>query len=190
MGFRQFSIQTPETRNYLYEWAFHQNLIEENILTTRYHFVNVLLNGKLLGIYGIEEHFTGELIESHARRQGVIIRFDEENLWENGLIFLLTASDLMGDGWTSTTEKTADITSFQSGKIQLDPVLSAEAETARSLLRSYENETLSASQVFDVRLMGRFFAISDLWAACHGTTWHNLRFYFKSHHDPTGTGGL
>ena len=85
----------------------------------------------------------------------------------------------MGDGWTSTTEKTADISSFQSGKIQLDPVLSAEAETARSLLRSFENGTLPASQVFDVRLMGRFFAISDLWAACHGTNWHNLRFYYN-----------
>ncbi len=179
MGFRQFSIQTPETRNYLYEWAFHQNLIEENILTTRYHFVNVLLNGKLLGIYGIEEHFTGELIESQGRRQGVIIRFDEENLWDKWAYFFANGIRFMGDGWTSTTEKTADISSFQSGKIQLDPVLSAEAETARSLLRSYENGTLPASQVFDVRLMGRFFAISDLWAACHGTTWHNLRFYYN-----------
>ena len=117
MGFRQFSIQTPETRNYLYEWAFHQNLIEENILTTRYHFVNVLLNGKLLGIYGIEEHFTGELIESQGRRQGVIIRFDEENLWDKWAYFFANGIKFMGDGWTSTTEKTADITSFQSGKI-------------------------------------------------------------------------
>ena len=87
LGFRQFSIQTPETRNYLQEWAFHQNLIEENILTTRYHFINVLLNGKLLGIYGIEENFAGELIESQGRRQGVIIRFDEENLWDKWAYF-------------------------------------------------------------------------------------------------------
>ncbi len=179
MGFRQFSIQTPETRNYLYEWAIHQNMIEENILTTRYHFVNVLLNGKLLGIYGIEEHFTGELIESQGRRQGVIIRFDEENLWDKWAYFFANGIRFIGNGWTSTTEKTADISSFQSGKIQLDPVLSAEAETARSLLQSYENGTLPASQVFDVRLMGRFFAISDLWAACHGTNWHNMRFYYN-----------
>jgi hypothetical protein len=179
MGFRQFSIQTPETRNYLYEWAFHQNLIEENILTTRYHFVNVLLNGKLLGIYGIEEHFTGELIESQGRRQGVIIRFDEENLWDKWAYFFGNGIRFMGNGWTTTTEKTADISSFQAGKIQLDPVLSAEAETARSLLQSFESGALPASQVFDVRLMGRFFAISDLWAACHGTNWHNLRFYYN-----------
>ena len=54
LGFRQFSIQTPETRNFLYEWAMHQNLAEEDVLTTRYDFVNVMLNGELLGIYAIE----------------------------------------------------------------------------------------------------------------------------------------
>ena len=179
MGFRQFSIQTPETRNYLYEWAFHQNLMEEDILTTRYHFVNVMLNGKLLGIYGIEESFTGELIESQGRRQGVIIRFDEDNLWDKWAYFYANGTKFIGNGWSYTTEKTADISSFQTGRIENDPILSAEAATARSLLRSYETEELSASEVFDVRLMGRFFALSDLWAACHGTNWHNLRFYYN-----------
>ena len=179
MGFRQFSIQTPETRNFLYEWAFHQNLIEENVLTTRYNFTNVLLNGNLLGIYGIEENFTGELIESQGRRQGVIIRFDEDNLWDKWAYFYAHGTKFIGNGWTYTTEKTADISSFQAGKIAGSPSLTAEAETARSLLRSYETGALPASQVFDVRLMGRFFAISDLWAACHGTNWHNLRFYYN-----------
>lgn len=179
MGFRQFSIQTPETRNYLYEWAFHQNLMEEGILTTRYHFVNVMLNGKLLGIYGIEENFTGELIESQGRRQGVIIRFDEDNLWDKWAYFYANGTKFIGNGWSYTTEKTADITSFQTSRIESDPVLSAEAATARSLLRSYESGELPASEVFDVRLMGRFFALSDLWAACHGTNWHNLRFYYN-----------
>jgi len=179
LGFRQFSIQTPETRNFLYEWAFHQNLMEENILTTRYDFVNVMLNGELLGIYGIEENFTGELIESQGRRQGVIVRFDEDNLWDKWAYFYGNNVRFIGQGWSFTTEKTADISTFQTGKISEDPVLTAEAETARSLLYSYETGQLSASDVFDVQLMGRFFALSDLWAACHGTNWHNLRFYYN-----------
>ncbi|HEX2994545.1 MAG TPA: hypothetical protein VHP14_06970, partial [Anaerolineales bacterium] len=33
LSFRQFSLQTPETRNFLNEWAFHQNLLDEGILT-------------------------------------------------------------------------------------------------------------------------------------------------------------
>jgi len=179
LGFRQFSIQTPETRNFLYEWAFHQNLFEENILTTRYDFVNVMLNGELLGIYGVEENFTGELIESQGRRQGVIIRFDEDNLWDKWAYFYGNNIRFIGNGWSFTTEETADISTFQTGKISRDPVLTAEAETARSLLYSYEIGQLSASDVFDVQLMGRFFALSDLWAACHGTNWHNLRFYYN-----------
>ena len=179
LGFRQFSIQTPETRNFLYEWAFHQNLIEEDVLTTRYEFINVLLNGKLLGVYGIEESFTGDLIESQGRRQGVIIRFDEDNLWDKWAYFFGNGTKFIGHGWSYTTEKTADVSTFQTGKISRDPVLTAEAETARSLLYSYESGALPASEVFDVRLMGRFFALSDLWAACHGTNWHNLRFYYN-----------
>lgn len=179
LGFRQFSIQTPETRNFLYEWAMHQNLAEEDVLTTRYDFVNVMLNGELLGIYAIEENFTGELIESQGRRQGVIIRFDEENLWDKWAYFFSRGTKFVGNAWSATTEKTADITTFQSGKIAADPSLTAQAETARSLLRSFEAGTLPAAQVFDVKLMGRFFAVSDLWAACHGTNWHNLRFYFN-----------
>lgn len=179
MGFRQFSIQTPETRNFLYEWIFHENLMNENVLTTRYDFVNVMLNGELLGIYGIEEHFTGELIESQGRRQGVIIRFDEDNLWDKWAYFYGNGPKFIGHGWSFTTEKTADLSTFQTGKINADPVLFAEAETARSLLYAYEAGQLPASEVFDVQLMGRFFALSDLWAACHGTNWHNLRFYYN-----------
>jgi hypothetical protein len=37
----------------------------------------------------------------------------------------------------------------------------------------------TAAEVFDVPLMGRFFALSDLWSACHGVAWQNLRFYYN-----------
>jgi hypothetical protein len=179
LGFRQFSIQTPETRNFLYEWAFHENLINEGVMTTRYDFVNVMLNGELLGVYGIEENFAAELVESQGRRQGVILRFDEDNLWNKWAYFYENGTNFMGSGWSYTTEKTADITTFQTGKIRENETLAAEAETARSLLESFESGKLSASEVFDVKLMGRFFALSDLWAACHGTNWHNLRFFYN-----------
>ena len=72
--FGNFPFRSPETRNFLYEWAFHQNLMNEGILTTRYDFVNVMLNGELLGTYAIEENFNAELLESQGRRQGVILR--------------------------------------------------------------------------------------------------------------------
>ena len=138
-----------------------------------------MLNGELLGIYAIEENFNAELLESQGRRQGVILRLDEENMWNKRYFFYANGIKFTGDGWSYTTEKTADISTFQTGHIEASKDLTAEAETALSFLRSYETGALSAEEVFDVKLMGRYFALSDLWAACHGTAWHNLRFYYN-----------
>ena len=134
LHFRQFSLQTPETRNFLNEWAFHENLLQEGILTTRYDFINVLLNGDLLGIYAIEEHFAPELIESQGRRQGVIIRFDEDLLWDNRANFWQDGFRLDNGAWQVTDESSADITTFQESKVAADPVLKAEADAARAML--------------------------------------------------------
>ncbi|HMB23539.1 MAG: right-handed parallel beta-helix repeat-containing protein [Chloroflexota bacterium] len=179
LSFRQFSLQTPETRNFLNEWAFHQNLLDEGILTTRYDFINVLLNGKLLGIYAIEEHFAPELIESQGRRAGVIIRFDEDLLWDSRANFWEDGLHVDSGAWQVTDESSADITTFQESKVAANPVLKAEADTARAMLRAYQTGERTASETFDVELMGRYFALTDLWSACHGVYWHNWRFYYN-----------
>ena len=178
LGMEQFSIQTPAARNFLNEWAFHQNLLQEGVLTTRYQFVNVLLNGKLLGIYAIEDHFTAELIESQGRRQGLILRFNEDPMWQNMSAFW--AENLNHDNTLSVTNSwTASIDAFQEAKLAEDPILSSEAETARNLLKAFQAGERSIPEIFDVELWGRFFALHDLWSAPHGVVWHNLRFYYN-----------
>jgi len=178
LSLRQFSIQTPETRGYLSEWAFHQNLLQEGVLTTRYEFVNVLLNGKLLGIYALEEFFAPEMIESQGRRQGVLLRFNEDLFWENLTNFYEVGLAQEGDFMT-TNITTADITPFEETKIAKNPDLAAQAETARNLLYAFQTGQRPASEVFDVNVWGRFFALSDLWDACHGAKWHNIRFFYN-----------
>lgn len=180
LGTRQFSIQSPDTRNFLYEWAFHKNLQEEGLLTPRYQFVNVLMNGKLLGIYALEENFAVEMIESQGRRQGMILRFNEDPMWDNLSTFWANGV-IQGDGsnFSVTTEDSAEINSFQESHIAEDPTLSAEAETASGLLRAVQSGQRAPSEVFDVDLTGRFFALNDLWLARHGVAWHNLRFYYN-----------
>ncbi len=175
---RQFSIQSPHTRNFLYEWAFHQNLVQEGILSPRYEFINVLLNGKLLGIYALEENFAPELIESQGRRQGVIIRFNEDLMWQNFSTFW--AQDVANEGQFMITNLwNSEITPFQESRIAENPVLKAEAEAAIGLLTAYRNGERTAAQTFDIDLVGRYFALSDLWSVCHGLAWHNLRFYYN-----------
>jgi hypothetical protein len=182
-GMRRFSIQAPETRQWLDEWAFHQNLLKEGILTTRYTFVNVIFNGESKGIYALEESFSKELLESQGRREGVIIRFDEDLVWRNRAKFtenidMYLEADTMGY-FLVTDMSTAEISAFRQKHIEADPSLSAQAETAFGLLRAFQTEQRPASEIFEAELMGRFYALSALWDAGHTNIWHNIRFYYN-----------
>ena len=52
------------------------------MLGLRYEFIQVSLNGRDLGIYALEEHFEKRLIEHGRRREGPIVRFNENAGWE------------------------------------------------------------------------------------------------------------
>lgn len=185
MGMQRFSIQAPETREFLNEWGYHQNLLQEGILTTRYSFVNIIINGEYKGIYAVEESFTENLLEAQGRREGIILKFDEDTMWDNwasfrsvgGESFMLDAQD--AGLFLVMDDDSADITIFRSSRVEANEVLEAEAETAVSRLRAFQKGELKASGVFDVGKLGKYFAITDLWAAEHGTAWHNIRFYYN-----------
>ena len=81
LGMREFSIQAPRTRGYLWEWLVHEAARRENVLVPRSTFVNVVQNGHALGVYFLEEHFEKELLESQGRREGPIVVWDESTLW-------------------------------------------------------------------------------------------------------------
>ena len=68
-----FSIQHPKTRSFLKEWVLHKLFKKEQVLTTRYDFVSVSLNGKKLGLYALEEHFRKELLDFYDYEDGPIL---------------------------------------------------------------------------------------------------------------------
>ena len=177
-GMRTFSIQAPETREYIDEWAYHQFLLDHGIKTTHYYFVNVIINGEPKGIYALEESFAEELIESEESRQGVLLRFNEDNMWQNSYTFWQNNINIGGGLWV-TDLSTAQVSLFREGTVMGNEVLSKEAQTAVALLEGFQQGTLPADEVFDVEVMGKFYAASDLWAALHGIAWHNIRFYYN-----------
>ena len=184
LGMKRFSIQAPETRNYEKEWIFHQNLIEEEILTTRYYFVNVVQNGKYNGIYALEESFTEDLLESQGRREGVIIRFNEDLLWKNWENLGMADSEIeklarqIGLFWMTDVD-TSEITAFRANHISRDILLESELITAVELLHSFNEGLVAGDEVFDQECWGKYFALVDLWGAGHATSWINLRFYYN-----------
>jgi hypothetical protein len=171
-GMRVFSLQDPSTRAFLNEWAFLQNLRLEDVLIVRYRFVRVVLNGEYKGIYAVEEGFSKELFEAQERREGLIIRYDEDLVWEYRAFY---DDQLIPRG----VNEFYIIDEFQSGRINADPTISAQRDIAVGLLRALWTGERDGADVFDLEAMGRFLALSDLWRAHHALVWHNLRYYYN-----------
>lgn len=172
LGMSRFSIQHPATREYVLEWGFFENLRREGILAPRYDFVELVFNGENRGYFALEEHFSKEMLESQGRREGVIIRFDEDNFWRQ--------VDLNGKFTTFRFgPQSSVLDAFGDTRIANSESLTDQRNAAIGLLRGYLENDLDAASVFDVELLGKFFAVTELWAAEHGLAWHNLRFYFN-----------
>ncbi|UCD12556.1 MAG: hypothetical protein JSU88_05630, partial [Nitrospinaceae bacterium] len=169
------------TRQFEAESLYHEHLHRENILAPRYFFVKVFINGKDIGLMALEEHFSKELLESQGRKESVIIKFDESALWD---VQIQRNRYLPAIGPINSP-----IVPFQAGRVFKSGPLSSHLEMAQGLLSGFVRGQLSASEVFDAELMGRFIAISSAWKADHGLTWHNMRFYYNpitGHLEPIG----
>ncbi|MHA2429089.1 MAG: CotH kinase family protein, partial [Candidatus Hermodarchaeia archaeon] len=189
-GMKQFSIQHPKTRNYVYEWIYHQALKREDVVALRYQFIDVTLNGKDLGVYALEEHFEKRLIEHNQLREGPIVRFNENLMLAERFQQKYPFPGTKVNG--NSTYFAADIDTFQTGEMLSDPSSYAQHTQAIYLLESFRRGDLETSDVFDIQKLARFFAINDLMGAQHSTNWQNLRFYYNpitSRLEPVGFDG-
>ena len=159
-GMRKFTIQHPVTRNYIYEWMFHDFLKREGLIGLNYQFVTLNVNGKNRGVYALEEKSDKILIESNQRRNGPIFKFtfdggvNFDTFWDD-----ISVSAYQKKSWASD-----------------DPILLARAE---QLLLGFIHSDLKVSQVFDTDKLAKFFAITDLFSMFHGTLPDGIRLYFN-----------
>tara|TARA_B100002003_G_scaffold73257_1_gene68273 strand:+ start:1171 stop:3843 length:2673 start_codon:yes stop_codon:yes gene_type:complete len=184
-GMKIFSIQHPRTRNYIYEWIFHQALKGEGILSLRYKFINVTLNGEDLGIYALEEHFDKRLIEYNKSREGPIVKFNENLYWDEKLQqeipfnngrSVKTSESINRNG--SGEYLSSDITAFQTRKWLSDST-KYMYHKAVQLLESFRRGELKTSEVFDIHKLAIFLALTDLMGAHHDAHWQGQRFYYN-----------
>ncbi len=175
-GMRRFSIQNPLTRGFQSELMYFELLNGLGLMTPRYQFVNVVLNGEPMGLMALEEFFAKELLEYRERREGVIVRFDESLVWD-------ARDSLSGEtvGWNGSFDdyRNAPIDGIGSTRIAASAVLTEQFRVAQGLLKGFSDGRMPASQVFDAQQLGRFIAASDVMGAWHATRWANLRFYLN-----------
>ncbi len=172
LGLKSFSIQSPHTRSFLHEWFMHQVYLREGVLTTRYEFVPIVINGIPMGIYALEEHFDKQLVEAKGRREGPLLKFNEEGLWETRI------GD--PDGYHSLPYfAAAEVIPFKKNRTMKNPVLKQQFKTAQNLLLRYKGFDKNIEEIFDLDKLAKFYALTDLANTDHALIWHNLRFYYN-----------
>jgi len=191
-GMKEFSIQHPKTRNYIYEWLFHYALKREGLLSLRYKFIKCTINAKYSGVYALEEHFNRNLIEFNKLRNGPVVRFNEDIFWHE-----LTRYKKIGmENFVHRKEYleylSSHVDAFNKNELFSDPLLFSQYQKAINLLEAFRSGLLETSQVFDISKLAKYFAIIDLFGAWHAGIWINMRFYYNpitSRLEPIGFDG-
>jgi len=173
-GMRQFSIQHPHTRSYIVEWIFHQLLDYVGLIHLRYDFIEVIINGKNLHLYAIEEHFDKLLIENNQYREGPIVRFNDDLNWLYRAIEHKENTNQYLEAYWS-----GPIDVFHPNRIKRNKMLWGQYKIAKNLLESFRRGKLEVHQVFNIKKLALLFAITDLWGSQHAHEYHNIRFYYN-----------
>ena len=174
LGMKKFSIQNPSTRSFMKEWFVHRLFEKEDVLTTRYRFKVVYINGKNMGVYAVEEHFDKRLLEYRKRSEGPIVKFDESGFWQAQFHLKNT-----GEFKKYPYIQSAEILPFSKNKTLKDKVLLNQFIVAKSQMEKYRNKDKNIEEYIEIDKMAKFLAICDISKSSHGLAWHNQRNYYN-----------
>ncbi len=169
-GMKVFSVHNSKSRDHLSEWVFHEMLKQEDVLTTKYDYVEVALNGESLGVYAYEEHFLKQLLQSQNRSEGPILKISEDAHWQY-------APRTFGN--KLAYYESAQIEPFDKSALKNSNAYTAAFEKGQELLYGFTHGDLLAEDVFDTDRLAKFIAIQDVCNAWHSFNYTNLRFYFN-----------
>lgn len=164
----EFGLHAPRTRIYMAEWLYQQALAREGVSGLSSRFVDVTINGKPMGIYGLEEEFDDGIAWYNREPPGPIVRFTKRDFHQSIVAGKrmpdperIVPLDVMGGNATDATF---------SGN---------ETAAALRLLEQWRSGELPARDAFDIDRTARYFALSDLLGNLHGDLIHNIRFYYN-----------
>jgi len=179
LGMYRFSLQHPGTRNYVYEWIYHELLKNEEIIYLKYDFINLQLNEKDLGIYAVEEHFGQHVLDRNNRPKGAILRWNPSLFWEWRIDEF--QGMYLDEDYSSYTSSFAE--PYDKGVVLKDEALVKNYQIAAYRLEQFRRGEKATSDVFDVDKMAKFHAIIDLVGGHHSLDWSDVKFYYNSETD-------
>ena len=181
-GLNDFALMHAQRRNYLLEWYARKMFEEEGFIYKDYKFINLYINGENKGIYVMDENYTEALSVKNNKKEGIYVRFGSDINWYGGVqdihedeIELLYQSccglddnlqkaniDVLNQKINSNTKKET-IKNFN---------------IAKRLLEDFRRNKKNPEEIFDLDLMAKSFALSDLLGSWHAMHWGNMKFYF------------
>ncbi|MHC4799574.1 MAG: CotH kinase family protein, partial [Planctomycetota bacterium] len=141
MGMSRFSVQHPQTREYLWEWVIMKAARRAGLIAPRATFVNLVMNNNSTGIFYLEEHFTKEMLESQGRREGPIIRFADEAYWTNYLQHRHRQGGTLAPKPIDPSQHitVAEITAFSEKRLAQTEALARQLQHALEQMRYLQN---------------------------------------------------
>ena len=155
-GMEEFSFQKPITKNYTYEYLFHNLLGYVGLVKVKYFFINLYLNDQNLGVYAVEESFSKEIIERQNRRNGPIFSTKDEL----GEYFPNIAFELYSENYWK----------------ERYPKLISDLF---SILNNIKSAKFHVNDYFDIDKWAKYFAIMDLTGGYHGSLLKSVKLYYN-----------
>lgn len=178
-GMNRFSLQKPGTRNYVYEWVYHELLKNEEVIYLKYDFIHLKLNEKDLGIYALEEHFGQHVLERNNRPNGAILRWNPNLYWEWRIDEL--QKTYLNEQYSSFSSSIVE--PYEKGTVEKNENLTETYIKGAQKLEAFRRGEKSTSEIFDVEKLARFHAIIDLVGGHHSLDWSDVKFFYNAETD-------
>ena len=166
LGFKKFSIQKPRARQFPYDNIFQDLNRSLGNLAPIHKYVHLYVNGDNWGIMGIEEHISKEFLEKQGRKESIVVRFSDENIFEYKRL----------------------INPYPLYRLS-DPSLFSHLYGRKKYLKdnyfrsiySYivKNRVMNESFLFDVDSLAKSYILSTAWGSWHTLANNNSRYYFN-----------
>ena len=169
-GMNIFSIHNSKARSHLAEWTMHQLMRSEGIISPKYDFMQFVLNRKMIGIYGYEQHFDNHFLRENKKLIGPIIRHNDDGYWDNVL------GKLQDFEWAESSQL-----ELFNKENEGDQQFMKLYHYGHSQLNDYLDGRKKAEEVFDLDKMAKYYALMEIGHGLHAQLMTNIRFYV----DPT-----
>ena len=146
-GMSEFKLLPPSSRHHMVEWIGHAIENKEGLISLRYFFVEVILNGDSKGIFAIEEHLNKELLENRGAREGIIFNI-----------------------------KNSKVKIFNENRIKKNKDNNNQIRFLKTILQTLKNDEMDVSRIFDLEKFSTQFAIIDLMNGYHAIGYNSIYY--------------